>query len=66
MRTAIMLAVLSVQLAGCSLLQDRRDTAWDPRGSRQLADQIPNWDGAANRICCGHLAQCKPYQSPRC
>ena len=67
MRTKIMLIMLSVQLAGCSSLQlDRRDAPWDPKGSRSLMDQIPNWDGAANQICCGHLRQCKPNQSPRC
>ena len=67
MRTRIMLVLLSVQLAGCSVLgQDRRDAPWDPKGSRSLMDQIPNWDGAANKICCGHLRQCKPNQSPRC
>jgi hypothetical protein len=65
MRTGIMLLLLSVQLVGCSTY-DRRDAPWDPKGSASLINQIPNWDGAANKICCGHLAQCKAHQSPRC
>ena len=67
MRTAIMLVLLSTQLAACSLLQqDRRDAPWDPRGSRSLMDQIPNEDGAAGKRCCGHLRQCQAHQTPRC
>lgn len=62
------LLVVAAQLSACSLLGDRRDAPWDPKAdsSAQLFDQIPNWDGAANKICCGHLAQCAPHQSPRC
>ena len=67
MRTRIMLLLLSVQLAGCSLLQqDRRDAPWDPRGSKTLFDQIPNEDGGALRRCCGHLRTCEAHQTPRC
>jgi hypothetical protein len=67
MRTAIMLVLLSTQLAACSLLQqDRRDAPWDPRGSRSLMDQIPNEDGAATKRCCGHLRTCQAHQTPRC
>jgi uncharacterized protein YceK len=71
MRTKILLVVLSLQLAGCStvatqLSQDRRDAPWDPKGSASLMDQIPNWDGGANQVCCGHLRTCKVGQSPRC
>jgi hypothetical protein len=70
MRTVIKLAALSLVLAssvGCSVLQqDRRDAAWDPRGSRTLFDQIPNEDGAATKRCCGHLRQCSAHQTPRC
>jgi uncharacterized protein YceK len=71
MRTKILLVLLSLQLAGCSsivtqLKQDRRDAPWDPKGSASLMDQIPNEDGAAGRRCCGHLTQCKAYQTPRC
>ncbi len=70
MRTGIKLLALSLVLAsstGCSILaQDRRDAPWDPKGSKTLFDQIPNWDGGANTVCCGHLRQCRPNQSPRC
>jgi len=70
MRTWIKLVLLSLVLAssvGCSLLQtDRRDTPWDPRGSRSLMDQIPNEDGAATKRCCGHLRTCQAHQTPRC
>lgn len=77
MRTRILLplllVVLSVTSTGCTtvatqLAQDRRDTAWDPKPKTgaQLFDQIPSWEGAANTVCCGHLRQCKPNQSPRC
>jgi hypothetical protein len=74
MRTWIKLVVLSLALSstvGCSsivtqLSQDRRDAPWDPKGSASLMDQIPNWDGGANQVCCGHLRTCKAHQSPRC
>jgi len=70
MRTKILLLLLSVQLAGCSLLQqDRRNAPWDPKGSRTLFDQIPAWDGAANRVCGGHLTEeerQRTGKSPRC
>ena len=36
------------------------------REPQVLFEQIPAWDGAANRICCGHLRECQPWQSPRC
>lgn len=55
------LAVLvSANLTACSsvvaeLRRDPRDTAWDPK-SGQLFEQIPAWDGAASRVCGGHLA----------
>lgn len=69
MRTAILLALLSTQLAACSLLQDKRNAPWDPKGSAQLFDQIPAWDGAANRVCGGHLTEeerQRTGKSPRC
>ena len=31
-----------------------------------LFEQIPNWDGAALRTCCGGELTCEPWQSPRC
>ena len=62
--------LLSTQLAACSLMQqDRRNAPWDPRGSAQLFDQIPAWDGAANRVCGGHLTEeerQRTGKSPRC
>lgn len=63
----VALVAFSVALQGCALLSyDRRDAPWDPRPGATLFDQIPNEDGGANRICCGHLRSCKPYQTPRC
>jgi len=62
----ILLAVAAVSLlAGCAV-RDPRDAAWDPPAGRQLFEQIPAWDGAASKICCGHLRECQPHQSPRC
>lgn len=74
MRTKIKLIILSLALVsstGCSSLnkqlgQDRRDAPWDPKPGQSLFDQIPNEDGGAMRRCCGHLRECKPYQTPRC
>lgn len=62
---------LVVLLQGCTTIEtlgrDRRDAPWDPKpGQGQLMDQIPNNEGSANAICCGHLRECKPHQSPRC
>ena len=65
---AILLIVLAAAAnTGCAT-HDRRDTAWDPKISqgKTLFDQMPNWDNAAAKICCGHLRQCKANQSPRC
>ena len=70
MRT--MLKLLSVVLAaasvtGCAVTaRDGRDAPWDPKPGRALFEQIPAWDGAAGKICCGHLRQCQAHQSPRC
>ena len=61
----LLAALVTANAAGCAGY-DRRDAPWDPKGSAQLIDQIPNWQGAANQICCGHLSQCRPHQSPRC
>jgi len=33
------------------------DRPWDPRGSQQLFDQIPNWDNAAAKRCCSGLSR---------
>jgi hypothetical protein len=67
MRTKIIAMLVLLQLAGCSIIgQDRRDAPWDPKPGRAMFDQIPNWDGGANQVCCGHLRECKAHQSPRC
>jgi hypothetical protein len=66
---AIILTVLAASLtAGCSALptHDRRDAPWDPKPGQTLMDQIPNWEGGAGRVCCGHLRTCQAHQSPRC
>lgn len=71
MKSAIIAAACSLAvLTGCAavreeLTRDRRDAPWDPREG-QLFEQLPPWDGAASKICCGHLRQCLPHQSPRC
>jgi hypothetical protein len=63
----VLLFIVAVSLTACAH-RDRRDAAHDPNYSagQQLHDQIPAWEGAANTICCGHLRECKSYQSPRC
>ena len=62
----ILLAVAAVSvITGCAV-RDPRDAPWDPPAGRQLFEQIPAWDGAASKICCGHLRECQPHQSPRC
>ena len=70
MRMRMLLNVLSLVLAasvtaGCASV-DRGGARWDPRGGHTLTDQIPNEEGGAGRICCGHLTRCQPHQSPRC
>jgi len=66
----LLIALAAVSSTGCGsfAVHDRRDTAYDPKLSKgqTLFDQIPNWDNAAEKICCGHLRQCKANQSPRC
>jgi len=61
----LLVTLCCASATGCATW-DRRDTAWDPKPGQTLFDQIPNEDGGANRVCCGHLRQCKPYQTPRC
>jgi hypothetical protein len=54
----LLLVALSSNLAACSsLLLDPRDSPWDPKKGATLMDQIPAWDGAANRVCGGHLPE---------
>jgi hypothetical protein len=58
---------VSFSLIGCSAVgKDPRDAPWDPPAGRALFEQIPAWDGAAGKVCCGHLRECLPHQSPRC
>jgi hypothetical protein len=67
MQRLVLLLTLCVNLTACTALQqDRRDAPWDPKRGQTLFDQIPNEDGGANRICCGHLRSCKAYQTPTC
>lgn len=63
----LILSIVVSSLTACSTIyKDPRDAHWDPKSHGQLLDQIPAWEGAANKICCGHLRECKSYQSPRC
>lgn len=70
----IALVALALSSSGCStmyaeLKRDRRDAPWDPKPGQNLHDQIPAWDGAANRICGGHLTEeerKRTGKSPRC
>lgn len=65
-KTVLIAAVASSLLLQACAMRDPRDAAWDPPQGRQLFEQLPNWDGAAQRVCCGHLRHCEPHQSPRC
>jgi len=64
----------TVLTTGCAqihaeLKRDRRDAPWDPKPGQQLFSQIPAWDGAANRVCGGHLTEEERRatgKSPRC
>jgi hypothetical protein len=65
----VLLFTVAVNLTACAEFQrDRRDAPHDPnfRTGATMFDQIPNWEGAANKTCCGHLRKCEAYQSPRC
>jgi outer membrane biogenesis lipoprotein LolB len=65
---AALVTACSLTATGCAT-HDRRDAAWDPRGHRQLMDQIPNWDGAAMKICGGQYSpedQRRLNLNPRC
>ena len=50
--------VMCVVLAGCAHTPEPEP--------QELFEQLPNWDGAAHKTCCGHLRTCQPWQSPRC
>jgi hypothetical protein len=52
---------VSISLIGCA--SHKPGTApWDPQDGRALFEQLPAWDGAAGRICGGHL---KPEEARR-
>lgn len=64
----LLLLALCANATGCAI-RDRRDAPWDPPPGRQLFEQIPAWNGAAERLCCQHLKdpnQCRPPRSDRC
>ena len=65
MKLTAVLILAAVLSTGCAT-RDPRDAAWDPPQGRALFEQLPAWDSAAERICCGHLRSCQPHQSPRC
>ena len=54
-----LLLVLAATSTGCSVFRDPRDAPWDPkpRSGQVLFDQIPAWEGGANRVCGGHLTE---------
>ena len=64
----LLLITLCANFTACTAIGPSagRTVDWDPPQGRALFEQIPAWDGAANKICCGHLRECKPHQSPRC
>ena len=52
---AVLLCALA--LSACTVVvQDRRDTQWDPTG-RTLFDQLPNHIDRAHRECCSVLSR---------
>lgn len=68
----LLLIALAANLTGCAavvaeLQRDPRDAPWDPRPGQQLITQIPNWEGGANRVCCGWETDCERRRlNPRC
>ena len=67
--TKLLVIMLGLQLWGCSLLQDQRDAAWDPRPGHSLLDQIANEEEGAERRCGGQLdpeVARRSGKSPRC
>jgi hypothetical protein len=50
---ALVLA-LALALQGCAAYNTQQ-RPWDPKQGRTLYEQIPAWDGAANRLCGGHM-----------
>jgi hypothetical protein len=68
----IILLIALVLVAGCAAVwediqRDPRDAAWDPKAGAQLFEQLPAWDSAAARICCGALLGDRAaYRAERC
>ncbi len=60
--------LLATQITACTLMHDRRDTPWDPRGGAGIGmDQIANNEGSAMTVCGGHLPpEQRKGKSPRC
>lgn len=66
MLRTILVACSLVLVTGCAeLARDPRDAPWDPPAGRQLFEQIPAWDRAAERICCSALRR-DDYLRARC
>lgn len=63
----LLITLVAASTLGCAT-RDRRDAPWDPdlRRGQTLFDQMPNWDDAADRLCCGRKRECSPGQTPRC
>ena len=62
----LLIALAAVSSTGCAT-HDRRDAPWDPKPGQTLIDQIPNWDGEAQRRCGGHLPESeRGTRSSRC
>jgi hypothetical protein len=68
----ILIVIALASLTGCAAVwedinRDPRDAAWDPKGGAQLFEQLPAWDSAAERICCGALlGDREAYSRARC
>jgi hypothetical protein len=67
---AALLLCAATTLQGCAQLDHAVEAVRNPHrdyhGGAELIDQIPNNEGSARRVCCGHLKSCLPHQSPRC
>jgi hypothetical protein len=78
----IVIVIAALSITGCSasaqgegfwaevvreIQRDPRDAPWDPPAGRQLFEQLPAWDNAAERICCGALlGDPAAYRAARC
>ena len=65
----LLVALVAANCTGCAvwteLSRDPRDAPWDPKNGSALFEQIPNWDGAAGKICCSGLSLSE-YSKARC